>query len=469
MRSIDDDMDDLFRRAADNYPLNTNSSDWNKVNDALQSPAPVEKVKEKKKYRRFLWLLLLLPGAFVLDKYAFQNHDTANIIIKNQLTSPETSETSPKKTDAQSFNDNKATPPVSLNKKDLSSPTSIIENKIIDKANDRYKKRSDPYSQYSSKQNVTAANEVSIKSKIDEVKKDVTTDAAKEDVAMENKGSDPASVNENFKTGNQNKNPTTINENIGATENNNQKTMSVKEDIRAEPTDETEIKKVEDKTTVVNDTLQSNKGAKVHKQIAVKKRRPQSFYVGIVAGPDFSTVKLEKIIKTGYTVGIIAGYRFNKNLSIESGLLIDKKYYFSEGKYFNPMHLYAPYNAKIVNVDGNCHMTEFPLNVKYDFKSNRKSNWFAVAGISSYFMSKEDYKYRYQSNGWQGEKSVSVNDASQIWASVMNLSLGYNRNIRNLGALRLEPYVKIPFRNIGIGNLPVTSVGVYLVFTKNLF
>jgi len=31
MQSLNDDMDELFRRASDEYPLNTNGADWNKV------------------------------------------------------------------------------------------------------------------------------------------------------------------------------------------------------------------------------------------------------------------------------------------------------------------------------------------------------------------------------------------------------------------------------------------------------
>ena len=76
MRDINDDMDDLFRRAANNYPLNTNSSDWNKVQSAMQfSEKEMAPVKSKKKYRRFFWLLLLLPFAFAIEKYGFQNRD----------------------------------------------------------------------------------------------------------------------------------------------------------------------------------------------------------------------------------------------------------------------------------------------------------------------------------------------------------------------------------------------------------
>jgi len=156
-------------------------------------------------------------------------------------------------------------------------------------------------------------------------------------------------------------------------------------------------------------------------------------------------------------------------LSIESGLLIDKKYYYSDGKYFNAKNIYVPTYTKLDDVDGNCNMIEFPLNVKYDFKSNKKVNWFAVAGVSSYFMSKENYKYRYQSYGWQVEKSLSLKDASKIWASVMNLSLGYSHNVGRTGTLRIEPYIKVPFKGIGTGSLPITSSGIYFGFTKNLF
>ena len=33
MQFVNDDMDDLYRRAAEEYPLKTDSGDWNKVLD----------------------------------------------------------------------------------------------------------------------------------------------------------------------------------------------------------------------------------------------------------------------------------------------------------------------------------------------------------------------------------------------------------------------------------------------------
>src|SRR4026207_2549452 len=65
MQLMNDDMDELFRRAAENYPLNTGTADWNEVQKKLlaanNAPPP-----PAKKYNKSLWLLLLLlPAAWI--------------------------------------------------------------------------------------------------------------------------------------------------------------------------------------------------------------------------------------------------------------------------------------------------------------------------------------------------------------------------------------------------------------------
>jgi len=77
MQYVNDDMDELFRRAAKDYPLDTNSSDWNKVAAALVdsegAPAPV------KKKRSFLGLLMLIPLSMICHLYISPD----NIEMKN--------------------------------------------------------------------------------------------------------------------------------------------------------------------------------------------------------------------------------------------------------------------------------------------------------------------------------------------------------------------------------------------------
>src|ERR1700712_3558631 len=61
------DIDDLFKRAAEQYPLRTDSADWNKLaadldkDRSLIIPPANAGGGDKRKRRRFFWLFLLLP------------------------------------------------------------------------------------------------------------------------------------------------------------------------------------------------------------------------------------------------------------------------------------------------------------------------------------------------------------------------------------------------------------------------
>src|SRR6185503_6359840 len=63
----DNNLDDLLRRAAEKYPLRTDSADWGKlVSDLERDPSmilPPVNGEDRRRRRRFFWLFLLLPLA----------------------------------------------------------------------------------------------------------------------------------------------------------------------------------------------------------------------------------------------------------------------------------------------------------------------------------------------------------------------------------------------------------------------
>ncbi len=72
MQHINDDMDDLLRNAAENYPLRTNSANWESVANILSRPESADELSPvaifpasgtSKRYK-YLLLLLLLPVGF---------------------------------------------------------------------------------------------------------------------------------------------------------------------------------------------------------------------------------------------------------------------------------------------------------------------------------------------------------------------------------------------------------------------
>ncbi|RYY20769.1 MAG: hypothetical protein EOO04_19395, partial [Chitinophagaceae bacterium] len=136
--------------------------------------------------------------------------------------------------------------------------------------------------------------------------------------------------------------------------------------------------------------------------VLIKKSFPEKrIYAGIAGGIDFTSVSLQRIAKPGFHYGVVAGYRLSKRFSIETGFFIEMKDYYTSAKHFDRSRLYINPNSKILSIDGVCHMYEIPVAIKFDISNTYRSGWFVTGGLSSYFMKKEDYsmKYYYNSSG----------------------------------------------------------------------
>ncbi len=204
---------------------------------------------------------------------------------------------------------------------------------------------------------------------------------------------------------------------------------------------------------------------KNRQQKSVAKRKKGRFYLGVIAGPDLSTVKNEKSDEWGYTIGLVGGYQLNKKWAVETGLLWDRKNYYATGRHFNTSKMNLPSHTNIIYAEGYCHMWEIPLNVRYNIGYNKKHQWFAVAGISSYLMQKEAYHYLYERYNVEYYGSKNYKAASRNWLSVANIGAGYQYSTNKGINIRVEPYLKLPLTGLGIGSLPITSTGVQLGVT----
>jgi hypothetical protein len=191
------------------------------------------------------------------------------------------------------------------------------------------------------------------------------------------------------------------------------------------------------------------------------------FYTGIISGFDLSSIHF-KFAKTGASMGLVMGYAFNKKWSIESGLLWDTKKVYDNGSYFNPPG-YTPTNGiTIVAVNGKSRIYEWPVNMKYTIIPGKHS-LFTTAGLSSYFMSSENYDYEYVQNYQPGGHNyLSYRNQTKNWFSVVNFSIGYIHKLGNVGSIRVEPYLKLPIKNLGVGNMPIMSTGLNIGYIKKL-
>jgi hypothetical protein len=199
-----------------------------------------------------------------------------------------------------------------------------------------------------------------------------------------------------------------------------------------------------------------------------KKKTIKGLYYGITASPDLSTIKGQAIKGVGYSAGIVVGYNINSHFAVESGAIWSKKKYYTDGKYFSKAKAGIPDYIYMQWLDGGCEMFEFPLLVRYNFKP-KKNTFFVSTGLTSYLMKKEEYKYSATAgaSGSPYEGSRAYNRSGDHLFANLQLSAGYNLSVSPKMNLRIEPYLKAPLKKIGIGNMPVTSTGLYLSLTRD--
>ncbi len=194
----------------------------------------------------------------------------------------------------------------------------------------------------------------------------------------------------------------------------------------------------------------------------------KGFYAGVVTGPLFDEVKNQGLKKTGFSAGLVAGYRFNDHWSFESGLLFAKKPYFSTGKYFSMDKVGGsmPQGMEILSLEGKNVMLEIPVKLKYEFLQQSNHHLFTTAGLSSFINTNEKNNYLTAMNGVQQTMISSYKNRSRSAAATLDFSAGYEFKIGKSDHIRIEPYIQVPLKGMGVGSMPMKSSGIRLGLIK---
>jgi hypothetical protein len=435
MQYVNDDMDDLFRRAAEEYPLDTSGADWKKMLKMLEGTEGKD-VSEKKpnKNGRLLWLLLLLPLGLVCNQLytpsLFSNGGAAHI--------------DPSQAEGGS---NKSFTGGSNGQKVATQTTGEKEATLNPVAGDDHKEENG-----SSPKSIVLMQETGRGSS---AKKTTNTGST--------------IISQNYSNRNQVVPPDGLGKQKGTIETglNEPQTPFSKQYVAGVASRNV----IRQPSVIATRTLTpavATTGVASTQKVSITK--PKRFYAGLIGGIDATTVKFQKVEDVGYSYGALFGYQINKKWSIEAGALVDKKYYYSDGKYFNSSKIPYPARSWIDDVYGNCKMIEVPVSARYIFTTHAQSSWFGTLGLSSYIMKEENYSYEYYpppASGYQPSQHHKVfkNSSSHLFSNV-SLSGGYARRLGNFADLRVEPYLKLPISTVGIGSLPLFSMGLQVGITK---
>lgn len=415
MQYVNDDMDELFRSAAENYPLDTRGADWSRVLNAMEGRDEQTTVPQKKnKYGRFLWLLLLLPMGIICNRvytpgvdpgkgFAGRSTGTINTTTRSAVK-PGTRKADQKNADVTTVGEESQTVRAAEN---IPKTAAISQGSTFDNRKQSLKK------------NVFAGRFNMVR----------TAPASRE---YESNVADKGFAHEAVLR--------TYTRQVSFNRSNRGQPILINRSL----------------VPIINSSGQNRK-------LKSPERRQKKFYLGLMGGLDATTVKFQKIESAGHDFGLLVGYRINSKWSIEAGSFVEQKFYYSDGKYFNTSKLNLPPTWWIDDVSGNCKMIEVPLSIRYNLAVHKNSTWFSTLGTSSYFMKQEDYVYNYYygSYGPVAHEKRYDNGSTNLFSSI-SVSAGYTHQLGGVGDLRIEPYVKLPLSGIGTGKLPLFSTGIHV-------
>lgn len=483
-----DDMEELFRKAAENYEVDTGkASNWEAINDALHNNSdnnPEDKNKKKKRRFIFWWFLLFPAGWMAHNTWTkMGNRDTTTYkhyaapVQYQPVDKTQSSAIQPSANEQSAVREKGIEQQLAINEEEaIGQSNGDVDNTVKDNNAVAIEKTIKQKSVATNKNNNTKeVNEAgAIKSIVINNNKNTTGNS----INIPQKGKSTLTQNNLtgkalFEKNKRNRSNLSEKNNVYPQDNMMQNDNAsinaaqqwVNKDLMwALPPVENSVLNLQKTIPDSQTFLISNDSTAKQKNVRLQKEKIHYFYLDAVVSPDLTTVKLQHISGAGSSFGLLLGYRLNKRWHVEAGAFMEKKVYYTKGQYFDTSKL-SDYlrSVEILDVDGNCKMITVPVNVRYNVLTNARRNWFVATGVSSYFMTSEYYDYNVKHPGGQpyvtskGYK-VSEND----WLSVVNISLGYERTFWKSYHLRVEPYFRLPLSGVGTGNLSLSSTGIYI-------
>jgi hypothetical protein len=211
-----------------------------------------------------------------------------------------------------------------------------------------------------------------------------------------------------------------------------------------------EVKAIEE---VKEEALEKDSVA-VEKQEEEKKEKSGLWSVKLSISPDWSAQSFSETSDLGFNYGLAIEYKLTNTIGVSAGVLRARKFYTARNiEYRSFMAEYA---------EGNCNMWDIPIQLNYYKPTNRALQVFGSLGLSSYLMSKESYTYypyaAYPSISYSSE----VRNENSEWFKVLNFSVGLQHPIGPSLIFQVEPFVKVPLDEMGIGNVAISSIGLFL-------
>ena len=199
--------------------------------------------------------------------------------------------------------------------------------------------------------------------------------------------------------------------------------------------------------------------------------RFSSWSIGLILAPDYNGVRLFRGNRVTAAVGGIISFQFARRWSASVRAIYNNKKYSSRAYYYKlPEGYWINRTNGVIpdNIVGSCRVIDVPVMVTYKFLQRKNISFIASAGLGNYFMQDEKYDFDFNQSNPGADTQWQTQKNSTVLFATANIALGIEFQTTPRISAAFEPYLKIPLKEIGWGNVDLYSMGLSLTMKYRL-
>ena len=189
--------------------------------------------------------------------------------------------------------------------------------------------------------------------------------------------------------------------------------------------------------------------------------------IGIRLGP---TVEISRGLydagtsKIDFAGGVLGDFIFSPSISIETGVKFSHRFYeVAEADLTGrPLPNVDGTLGPLAYADVDSWIVEVPLNLKYRYPINMKTNWIAALGYSSLIYTRQVFEYDYTIDGNPNahlNTSVNINK-TKMYPGTLNISLGLGHQLKNNKILETALFYQHGLGEAGVEKMKANFFGI---------
>lgn len=192
--------------------------------------------------------------------------------------------------------------------------------------------------------------------------------------------------------------------------------------------------------------------------------RPLPWTIEVFAGPEWSVLSGDSDLARGARAGVKLGYRLSPSWSIHAGVAYSQKLFNGSGEDFDNDALFT--DAIPSRMEGKSAFIEIPVSIRYTGKRRAGRQWYIEAGLTNFNHRSEWYGFEYDPADQQPGLMVEIpsQQVNKMALGASRLAIGYDISLTDKTTIGIAPYIQVPLRGIGAGNVNIYSTGIEVIY-----